>query len=101
VEDRHPGFDRRGQRAQSRPVFRLGRDTGIVDQGVQRPAVEAHLDVPDRPCNRLAVAEIDLDVIFGAGIPGTPLVLERVARTGDDPPAGLRKKLDGRMPDTP
>src|SRR5688572_30515114 len=44
------------------------------------------------------VCKIDLDVVVRPCLPRTVLG-ERMARTGDDPPAGGRKALDRRMPD--
>src|SRR5580698_3833509 len=57
-------------------------------------AVDAPLDFRNRLIGVLRLRQIDLNVILGSSLPGT-ILRERVARAGDDAPAGSRKALDG------
>ena len=53
----------------------------------------------DRSNGVVGVREIDLDMIFRTRGPGT-ILRERMARAGDNAPAGAGKSLDSRVADS-
>ena len=59
------------------PSGALGEIPALLTKRMQWAAVEACLDLADRPRHRFAVAEVDLHVILGTGIPRA----QRSART--------------------
>src|SRR5690606_30433784 len=78
----------------------LGRDPGIVDEGMKRPAIETAADLLHPAGAVRRIAEIDLDVILGPGFPRAAFG-KAMARAGDDPPSRAREALDGRVSDPP
>src|SRR6266568_4653992 len=94
----HPGFDRRAQRTQAIATLPLRRDGGVVDQRVERRSRQPLLDFGDRARHRAVIAKFDLYMVVGSGVPGAAHTVERLARTGDDPPARLREQFSGAWP---
>ena len=80
------------------PPFALRRNRGVVDQRMQRAALEPLADFADRARGVGVIGKIDLDVILGAGVPWA-IFRERMPRAGEDAPAGGREADHGGMPD--
>src|ERR1700722_10717916 len=93
-----PGLDVGIDRAEPAAAFRLRRYRSIVDQCMQHAAFEALADFRDCPRGIVVVGKVDLDVIFRAGVPRT-IFRKRMARTGDDAPAGRGKADHSGMAD--
>ena len=55
--------------AEPRAACALRRNRGVVDQRMQRAALEPLADFADRARGVVVVGEVDLDVILGAGVP--------------------------------
>ena len=85
-------------RGQPRAAVRFWRDCGIVDERMQLTFRQPALDFIDRLRRVGRIAEIDLNVVFGPGLPRT-VFRKRMARAGNDAPAGGRKTLHRRMAD--
>src|ERR1700678_4378933 len=65
---------------------------------MQHTALETLADFCNRTRGIVVVGKVDLDVIFRACVPRT-IFWKRMARTGDDAPAGRGKADHGRMAD--
>ena len=87
------GFDR----AEPLAAGGLGRDRGVVDQRMQF-AVEPPLGFGDRGLGIFRIGKVDLDVVLRSRLPRT-VFRKRMARAGDDAPAGGGKALHGGVAD--
>ncbi len=74
-------------RGQPLAAFGLRRDRGVVDQRVQLAVGQPPLDFVDGVLGVVGIGEIDLDVILRAHLPRA-ILRKRMARAGDDAPAG-------------
>src|SRR4029079_15141770 len=72
------------------------RDSSVVDEGVQLTCVEPALDLRNCLARICLVGKVHLNVILGSGFPWT-IFRKRIARTGDDAPAGGGKTLHCRV----
>src|SRR6185312_16418489 len=98
LEDVVPAADVAVEAAHALLVGRLRRHAGIVDEGMQRLAVEQRLRLGDEGIDALGVAEIGGDVVRPVGI-ALAFRRHRLARAGDDLPAGLAEMPHGGMAD--
>src|SRR5436190_18462147 len=81
-----PGIDVGVDRAEPGAAIGLWRNSGVVNQRVQRAALQTLPDFLDGPRGVAVVGKVDLNVILR---PRTPRAFfrERMPRTGDDAPA--------------
>ena len=86
------------QRAQPLSIRPLRRNTGVVDQRIEA-SIQFILNDPNSINRICGVGQVHLHVIFTSSAPGT-FFRDRVARTGDDPPAFKIEPAHGCMADT-
>lgn len=100
LEHRLPVLQPRAERAEPAAAFAFRRDRRVVDERMQ-PALlspEPLLHLDNGADDVVRVGEIDLDVVIGAGLPGT-VMRKWVTRAGDHAPASRGEPLHRRVAD--
>lgn len=99
LEHRLPVLQPRAERAEPAAAFAFRRDRRVVDERMQ-PALlspEPLLHLDNGADDVVRVGEIDLDVVIGAGLPGT-VMRKWVTRAGDHAPASRGEPLPVAWP---